>query len=295
MKKFVGISIIAIFLLALVLVVSGCTTPTPTPAVNATPVANVTVAPTVAPVTGIPHTAVVDNKTYNFTTIEKDTLQVATDASYAPFENINTTTNKIEGFDVDLLDQIGKELNVTPVYTNQLFDGIILSVQTKKFDTSISAFTIKPERQQSIDFTDPYYENKGQAIATKPNSTIKSPADLVGHKVAVQAGTAGQDAVRNLTGVKEDDIKTYATMPDAMLALKKGEVDAAAGDYAVMAPYVKSYPGDYQFAPKFLSETEYFGIIVNKDNKDLTAAMNAALAKIKADGRYQQIFDKWFA
>jgi ABC-type amino acid transport substrate-binding protein len=278
-------------LLAIVLAVSGCTSPTPTatPAPTETP----SVTPTPAPVNS--HTATIDNATFTFTTLAPGKLQVATDASYAPFENVNTTTNTIEGFDIDLMDQIAKELNLTPEYTNQLFDGIILAVQTKKFDCSISAFTINAERQKSIDFTDPYYENKGQAIATKPGSTITKPADLVGHKVAVQAGTVGQEAVANLTGMNAADVKTYQTMPDVMLALKKGEVDAAAGDYAVMYPYVKNYPGDYAFAPDFLSELEYFGIVVNKDDKDLTAAMNAALAKIKADGRYQTIYDKWFA
>jgi polar amino acid transport system substrate-binding protein len=261
-------------LLAIVLAISGCTSPTPTAAPSVTP--------TPAPAA-------------NFTLLTPGKLAVATDASYAPFENVNTTTNKIEGFDIELMDQICKELNLTPEYTNQLFDGIILAVQTKKFDCSISAFTINAERQKSIAFSDPYYENKGQAIATKPGSTIKVPADLVGHKVAVQAGTVGQEAVANLTGMNAADVKTYQTMPDVMLALKKGEVDAAAGDYAVMYPYVKNYPGDYAFAPGFLSELEYFGIVINKDNAGLTAAINNALAKIKADGRYQTIYDKWFA
>jgi polar amino acid transport system substrate-binding protein len=297
LKKFIGLSLVTIMLLAIVLAISGCTSPTPTAAPTETPTAipnaTVTPAPTVVPANA--HTAVIDGKTFNFTTLEAGKLEVATDASYAPFENVNTTSNTIEGFDIELMDQICKELNLTPVYTNQLFDGIILAVQTKKFDCSISAFTINAERQKSIDFSDPYYENKGQAIATKPGSAIKNVSDLVGHKVAVQAGTVGQDAVANITNMTASDIKTYQTMPDVMLALKKGEVDAAAGDYAVMYPYVKNYPGDYAFAPSFLSEVEYFGIVINKDNKDLTAAINAALAKIKADGRYQTIYDKWFA
>jgi polar amino acid transport system substrate-binding protein len=278
LKKFIGASLVLIILLAAIVAISGCTTPTPT----ATP--TVTPKPTSTPI-----------PLGNATLLTSGKLQVATEAAYPPFENVNTTTNTIEGFDIDLLTEICKELNLTPVYTHQAFDGIILSVQTKKFDCAISAFTINDERQKSIDFSDAYYENKGQAICTKPNSTIKAPADLVGKKVSVQAGTVGEIAVRNITGMKGEDIKVYQTMPDVMLALKKGEVDAAAGDYAVMYPYVKSTPGDYQFAPKFLSEVEYFGIVVNKENKDLTAAINTALAKIKADGRYQKIYDKWFS
>jgi polar amino acid transport system substrate-binding protein len=240
------------------------------------------------------HTATIDGKTYNFTTLEAGKLAVATDASYAPFENVNTATNKIEGFDIDLMDQICKELNLTPTYTNMAFDSIILAVQTNKNDCSISAFTITPKRQESIAFSDAYYENKGQAIATKPGSTIKGPADLVGHKVAVQAGTVGQTAVTDIPNMSAGDIKTYTIMPDAMAALKKGEVDAVGGDYAVMKPYIDQFPGDYVFAPNFLSETEYFGMVINKDNPALTAAINSALAKIKADGRYQTMYTKWF-
>ena len=66
-------------------------------------------------------------------------------------------------------------------------------------------------------------------------------------------------------------------MPDVMMALKKGEVQVAAGDYPVMKPYVDQYPGDYQFSNTTLSGTEYFGIVVSKDNPGLTAAMNSAL------------------
>jgi len=296
-------------LLVIALTISGCTSPTPTAAPTETPTAipnatvtpapNATVTPapnaTATPAPANVHTATIGNQTFTFTTLAPGKLTVATDAAYEPFENVNTTTNKIEGFDIDLMDQIAKDLNLTPEYTNQAFDSIILSIQTKKYDTSISAFTIKPERQLSVDFTDPYYENKGQAITTKPGSNITKPADLVGHKVAVQTGTAGQDAVKAIPNMTESDIKFYTIMPDVMLALKKGEVDAAAGDYAVMKPYVDSYPGDYQFAPTFLSETEYFGIINNKDNKNLTAAMNAALANLKANGQYQTIYNKWFA
>jgi glutamine transport system substrate-binding protein len=285
LKKALGIPLILVFILAIVVVLSGCTSPTPT----ATP--NVTATP----VPQSEHTATIGNQTFTFTTLSPGKLSVATDAAYEPFENVNTTTNKIEGFDIDLMDGIAQQLNLTPEYTNQAFDTIILSIQTKKYDTSISAFTIKPERQKNVDFTDPYFENKGQAIAVKPNSTIKNASDLVGHKVAVQTGTAGQDAVKAIPGMKESDIKFYTIMPDVMLSLKKGEVDAAAGDYAVMLPYVNRYPGDYQFAPEFLSGLEYFGIINNKDNKNLTAAMNAALANMKTNGQYQTIYNKWFA
>ncbi|HTX44088.1 MAG TPA: transporter substrate-binding domain-containing protein, partial [Methanocella sp.] len=156
---------------AIVIAVSGCTT---SPTVTPTP------APSAAPTT-------------NFTTLTSGVLSVATDASYAPFENVNTTTNKIEGFDIDLMNEIAKEIGVNVTYTNQAFDTIILAVQTHKFDCSISAFTINAERQKSIDFSDPYYENRGQALSVKAgNDNIKSLADLGNMTIGVQTGTVAQ-------------------------------------------------------------------------------------------------------
>ncbi len=279
MTKNMTKAFLLLLLISMVVVaVSGCTTSptvTPTPAASTTPAAN-------------------------FTTLTPGTLSIATDASYAPFETVNTTTNQIEGFDIDLMNEIGKELGLNVTYTNQAFDGIILAVQTKKFDGSISAFTITAERQKTIDFTKPYYENRGQAIAIKTGSTdIAALANLTGKKVGVQSGTVGQTEIMNLTidnktVVDPANVKAYTLMPDVMAALKKGEVDVAAGDYAVMKPYIDQYPGDYQFSNVSLSGVEYFGIVVNKDNPGLTAAMNSALDKIKADGRYDRIYKKWF-
>ena len=272
-RKATNALILLILISALFVAMSGCTTtPTASPTPTATP-----------------------KPAANFTTLTPGVLSVATDASYAPFENVNTTTNKIEGFDIDLMNEIAKELGLNATYTNQPFDSIILAVQTKKFDCSISAFTITAERQKTIDFSDPYYENRGQALAVKAGKdTIKSLDDLANMTIGVQSGTVGQQEVMNVSGVKPENVKAYTLMPDAMMALKKGEVQVAAGDYAVMKPYIDQYPGDYQFSNTSLSGTEYFGIVVNKDNPGLTAAINQALAKIKADGRYDAIYKKWF-
>ncbi len=268
---------------------SGCTSTSPTPTPTAVPNATATA---VASATATPN-ATTNASAYNFTTMTPGVLSIATDASYAPFENMNTSTNQVEGFDIDLMNQIAKELNVTVQYTNQPFDGIILSIQTHKYDASISAFTITGERQKTIDFTDPYYENRGQALAVKTGQdNIKSLDDLKNMTVGVQSGTVAQTEVANYTTA--GSLKAYTLMPDVMSALKKGEVQVAAGDYSVMKPYIDQYPGDYQFSNTTVSGTEYFGIVVSKDNPGLTAAMNSALAKIKADGRYDAIYKVWF-
>jgi polar amino acid transport system substrate-binding protein len=271
MKKTTIASIMILTLLAAFIFMSGCTAPTPTPAA-ATP------TPTPA-----------------FTTMKPGVLSIATEAHYPPFENINTTTNAFEGFDIDVMNEIGKELGLKVEYTDHAFDTIITAVQAKKFDAAISAFTITAERQKMIDFSDWYYESPGQAISVRASETgVNKAADIVGKKVGVQMGTVGQDAVAHFEGVKADDIKAYATMNEAFMALKKGEVDVVVGDQPVSEPYIKNYPGDYKFVGEPLTATEYFGMVINKDNPELTKAINQALAKMKADGRLQKFHDKWF-
>jgi polar amino acid transport system substrate-binding protein len=261
-------------LLSIVLAISGCTSPTPT----ATP----SVTPTPAPAA-------------NYTLLTPGKLAIATEAHYPPFENINTTSNTFEGFDIDLMNEIGKELGLQVVYTDHAFDTIITAVQTKKFDAAISAFTITPKRQETIDFTDWYYESPGQAIVvTAADTSVKNASDIIGKKIAVQEGTVGKDTVLALPNVSESDVLRYASMNEAFMALKKGEVSVVVGDQPVCEPFIKNYPGDYKFAGEPLTATEYFGMVVNKDNPGLTAAINSALGKIKADGRLQKMHDKWF-
>jgi polar amino acid transport system substrate-binding protein len=286
LKKVIGLSILAIILLAIVLAISGCASPTP----SAAP----TVAPTATP-NPLNHTSTINGVTYTFTTHKPGVLTIPSDATYPPFESINTTTNAFEGFDIELMNQICKELNVTPEYSNMVFDSIITDIQTNKDDLSISAFTIKPDRQKAIDFSDAYYENAGQYIMTKINSPIKNATDLVGKTVGAEKGTVGYYDVLNITGYSANDLHGYDTMPDSFMALQKGDVEAVVGDYAVMQPFVQQHATDFVFSPEPISATEYFGIVISKDNPQLTAAINAALKNIKADGRYQTIYDKWFS
>ena len=107
---------------------------------------------------------------------------------------MNTTTNTIEGFDIDLMnrDLQGAEPDAG-VHEPRSSTASSWPCRPRSSTAAISAFTITPSGRRASTSPTAYYENKGQAIATKPDSTIKNPADLVGHKVAVQAGTVGQD------------------------------------------------------------------------------------------------------
>lgn len=111
-----------------------------------------------------------------FKTVTAGTVKIGSDTSFPPFESMNGQV--AEGFDVDLLAAIGKEIGVKTAFQTETFDTLIPTLKAGgKFDVIASAMTITADRQKEIDFTNPYIDSN-QSIAVKTDSPIKSAADL---------------------------------------------------------------------------------------------------------------------
>ena len=122
---------------------------------------------------------------------EKDTLRVATNANFPPYEYIEN--GDYAGIDIEIAKQIAKELNLKLDIQNMPFDSIIAAVASNKADIGISGFTVTDERKKSINFSDSYAKSK-QAIIVKDDSSIKKVDDLYGdnaYSVGVQLSTTG--------------------------------------------------------------------------------------------------------
>ncbi len=227
--------------------------------------------------------------TADFKLVTPGTLTVGSDTAFPPFESMNGTT--AEGFDVDLITAIAQKIGLQTVIKTEVFDTLIPTLKAGgKFDVVASAMTITDERKQEIDFTDPYIDSN-QSIAVKKGSTIKSEADLTGKKVGVQSGTTGEQwAKENLTGATTVPFKTAT---EAFAALQAGNVDAVVNDLPVSAFLVKDPARGLEIV-KEIATGEQYGFAVAKTNTALLAAMNQALADLKSDGTYDQIYSKWF-
>jgi len=221
----------------------------------------------------------------------KGTLVIGSDTAYAPFEWQDTATGKYIGFDMDLIDAVCKEAGYDYKVQSMTFDGLIPALVAGTIDASISAMTIKPERAEQVNFTDPYYKS-GLIIAVKSdNDSIKSFDDLKGKKLGVQLGTTGADMARTVEGAKVTD---YDRIPEAFLALKQGTVDAVVNDAPVTLYAIKQDgKGDIKVVGDMLS-SEYYGIAVPKSKPDLYKDLNEALARIKQNGKFAELYEKWF-
>ena len=215
-------------------------------------------------------------------------LIVATDTAFVPFEF--KEGDKYVGFDIDIWDAIATELKVEFELRPMDFNGIVPALQTNQVDVALAGITIKDSRKEVIDFSDGYY-NSGFLLMVPSNSDIDGQSDLDGKVIAMKTGTSAVDYAQE--HFKNAEIRLFPNIDNAYLELRTGRVDAAMHDTPNVLYYVKT-AGDGQVkAVGNQMEAHQYGIGFPKGS-ELVAPVNEALANMRADGRYDAIFEKWF-
>jgi polar amino acid transport system substrate-binding protein len=229
------------------------------------------------------------------------TIVVGTAAEFKPFEYIDENGNLV-GFDIDLMNAMAQAGGFEVAFQNATFDGLLVALANGEYDAAIAAITVTDERRAMVDFTDVYmqpgqglvsYLDSGQGIAVRTdNTSITGPESLTaGTRVGVQLGTTGDFYVTDNTDV---DVQRFPEAPLALQALSNQDVDAVVTDIAVIADFIKANPDlGLRLAGGSFTGEEY-AIAVNKERPEVLALLNDALARVKADGTYDQIFNKWF-
>jgi polar amino acid transport system substrate-binding protein len=224
-----------------------------------------------------------------YTLVEPGTLIAGSDTSFPPFESMNGDV--AEGFDVDLLAAIAKQMGLTSKFQPEGFDTLIPTlVAGGKFDVIASGMTITDERKQEIDFSDPYIDSN-QSIAMKTGAEFTDESSLAGKKIGAQAGTTGLDWAKE--NIKDAKIVEFKTATDALAALQAGNVDAVVNDLPVTAALVKDESKGLSIV-KEIPTGEQYGFGISKSNPELLKAFNEAMAAVKASGEYDTIYEKWF-
>ena len=218
---------------------------------------------------------------------EPGKILVGSDIAFAPFEFVQGGQNK--GFDIDLMNEIADRLGVEAEFVNTGFDTLFTAVASGRYDVGMSAITITPERERTVDFSDPYFL-ASQALVAPTGGGIAGVDDLAGEDLAVQAATTGADYARK--NFKDAKIVQFPTSEAAFTALDSGQVDAVFIDQPVAEDNVESI-GGLQIAEQVDTDEEY-GIAVPEDNTALLEALNEQLRAIIEDGTYEEIYGRWF-
>jgi polar amino acid transport system substrate-binding protein len=228
------------------------------------------------------------------TLVASGKLTICSDIPYAPFEFPDAKNEgKYTGFDVQVAEAMAKTMDLTAEWKITPFDSIIPALAAGNCDAIVSATTIKPERAEKVDFTQPYFNaDQSLLILKKDEGTYKTLADLKGQTIGVQSGTTGADYA-NAHKPEGATIKEYPGADDLFGAIASGDIQAVLQDYPVNAYRALQNTDQFAVTETFVTGEQY-GMATAKSNPNLNAAMNAALERVGESGQYDTIYVTWF-
>jgi polar amino acid transport system substrate-binding protein len=212
---------------------------------------------------------------------------VATDATFPPMEYVDN--GKRTGFDVELVEAVAAAMGKKVEWVDIDFKGLIPGLISKRFDMAVSAIYITDERKKVVDFSEPYFAG-GLVTMVKAGSAMKAPIDLNGKKVSVQVGTKSVAFVKQ--AFPQVQLVEVEKNQEMFNLVDIGRADALVTGKPAAFQYMRTRPGLQVLEPQLT--TEEYGMALRKDTPELTRAVNAALAKLKADGSHARLVAKWF-
>ncbi|WP_418765608.1 basic amino acid ABC transporter substrate-binding protein [Mailhella sp.] len=223
--------------------------------------------------------------------VAAEKIVVATNPTWPPLEFLDSDKNII-GYDIDMINAIGKEIGMDVEVRMVAWDGIFAGVAAGNYDVIASGVTITPERQRAFEFSKPYYDVQQIVVVKKGDSAANFEA-LKGRTVGGQIGTTGV-FVAQKSGV-DMTLREYDDVGLAMQDLLNGRIDAVICDSPVALYYANQKEGfTDHLAVAFRTEaTESFGFVVKKGRKDLAERLNKGIDAVRAKGVEAELIRKW--
>lgn len=218
-------------------------------------------------------------------------FKVGTEGTYPPF-TYHDASGKLTGFDVEIASAIAKRLGVKPEFIEGKWDGLIAGLDVNRYDAVINEVAVTDERKAKYDFSDPYIASHAALIVHTDNTTIKSFSDLKGRKTA-DALTSNYGKIAKLHGA---DLVANQDFNDSIGLVLSGRVEATVNDSLTFLDFKKHKPDAKVkiVAIDNSGESGKSAVLLRKGNPELQAAINKALADIRADGTYEKISFKYF-
>ncbi len=221
------------------------------------------------------------------------TIRIGSDTTYPPFETVDEN-GVIVGFDVDVFNAICERVNCVAEFITTAWDGIFPALAAGEFDAVASGVTITAERDEVVDFTEPYFV-VDQAITTRVADEDYTLVDFTGDDssltLGAQTGTTNAMTAEDLVG--RDRVQLYDDFNAAIQALLNGDVDGVMIDNVIADAFVATYAGELAVAVSSVESGEELGFAV-QEGSELVDALNAGLEQIRADGTLDGLVQKWF-
>ncbi|OHX12706.1 ABC transporter substrate-binding protein [Chromobacterium sphagni] len=227
-------------------------------------------------------------------------VRFGVDASYAPFES-KAANGQIVGFDIDLGTEICHRMKAKCVWVENDFDGMIPALKAKKFDGVLSSMSMTEARMKEIAFSAKLFNTPTRMVAKVGSGLMPTPASLKGKRVGVEQGTIQEAYAKKHWAPAGVEVVPYQNQTLVLADLTAGRLDASLQD-AVQADmgFLKKPEGKgFAFAGKDLVDAQTLGegagIGLRKEDADLKAAIDKAIAGMLKDGTYKKIEKKYFS
>ena len=245
--------------------------------------------------------------------VERGELRIGLEVGFMPFEMIDKRSGlrqkeirhgglrrkgrqlSLMGFDIDMGIEMAKALGVKPVFVDTLWPGIIPALNLGRFDIIYGGMSVTEERKKLVDFANPFM-TVGQTVLlnAKHKDRVQSYKDLNDPEFIVvsKPGTTGEEAVQRL--IPKATYETANTEIEGAMRVLEGTADAFVYDFPFNAVFMALNPSNQLV---FLSEPftkEPIAWAIRKNDPDFMKFLNDFLARMKADGRFDQIYQKWF-
>ncbi|SDI73603.1 transporter substrate-binding domain-containing protein [Alteribacillus bidgolensis] len=221
---------------------------------------------------------------------EKPTYSVATDNNYVPFEFIDQETDKLIGFDIDLINAIADEAGFDIEIEQMEFSGIVSAIPSGRFDIGIAGMTITEEREENIDFSQPYYDAGLILAVLDGNEEISSIDDVDGMTVATRVGSTSEDYLQENT---DANVEAFPEITEAYRSVLTERTDAVLYDKPNVEYYAETEAGGELVTVGDLLQGEQYGIAFPKDS-ELRDEVDEAIDSLKESGKFDEIYTKWF-
>ena len=245
--------------------------------------------------------------------LRRGELRIGLEVGYMPFEMIDKRSGlrqkeirhggfrrkgrqlSLMGFDIDVGIEMAKALGVKPVFVDTFWPSIIPSLNLGRFDIIFGGMSVTEARKKLVDFADPFM-TVGQTVLlnAKHKKTVASYKDLNDPKFVVvsKPGTTGEEAVQRL--IPKATYETADTEVEGAMRVLEGKADAFVYDFPFNAVFNALNPSDQLV---FLDEPftkEPIAWAIRKNDPDFMKFLNDFLSQMKADGRFDKIYQKWF-
>jgi polar amino acid transport system substrate-binding protein len=229
--------------------------------------------------------------------LEGRVIQAVTENAYYPLNFAGPDGEGI-GLEYDVINEVARRLNATVEWDLTAWDVMIESVRTGQFDIGADGITITEEREEQIDFTDPFITVEQYFLVRADEERITGPQSFAENTdllFGAQAGTSSfYTAIYDVLDGDEANprVKTFDSFGAAVQAVKSGDVDAVIADQAASAGYIGADPGSFKQAGEAI-KSDPFGFILTPGS-DLVEPVNAALAQLRDEGWLDERINYWF-